>query len=116
MCPSRPRRWSDRITPPSKSEDAPQLNFDERALEAAKVSVYKEEKPRICFMCLGEDLPMDQRIHSFYSSGNPSKHFKRKHLEHIKKGDSLKCKLCEVPLAHKMHLQRHALKVHGTVS
>lgn len=116
MRPSRPKQSSSRTTPPGKSEDAPQLDLDKEAIEAAKVSVYKEKRPTICFVCLGENLPTDQRIHSFHSSTDLSKHFKRKHLEPIEEGDSLGCKLCQVSLAHKMHLQRHALEVHGTVS
>ncbi|KAF2177343.1 hypothetical protein K469DRAFT_742556 [Zopfia rhizophila CBS 207.26] len=116
MRPSRPKQSSSRITSPGKSEDASQLDPDKEAIEAAKVSVYKEKRPTICFICLGEDVPMDQRIQEFSTPGDLSKHFKRKHLKHIKEGDSLGCKLCQVSLAHKMHLQQHALEVHGTVS
>src|SRR6266480_4915970 len=89
------------VAPPrqARARMRPQLDLDKEAIEAAKVSVYKEKRPTICFVCLGENLPMDQRIRSFYTSGDLSKHFKRKHLEFIKEGDSLGCKLCQVPLA-----------------
>jgi hypothetical protein len=88
-----------------------------KALEAAKVSVYKDTRPRICFVCLGnEKLPTDVRTYSFHTSGDLSKHFKRKHLQHIKDGESLRCELCRVSLESKMHLQRHAHDIHGTVS
>jgi hypothetical protein len=82
-----------------------------RALNAATLSVFKEKRPTICFLCLGEKL-----IKSFASPGDLSKHFKRKHLRHIRDRDRLECKVCQMPLQHKMHLQNHAQKVHGTVS
>ncbi|KAH8710290.1 hypothetical protein GQ44DRAFT_714462 [Phaeosphaeriaceae sp. PMI808] len=114
---SLPKRASNRITPPKKNEDDAQLDLDEKALEAAKVAVYKETRPRICFVCLGnQTLPTEVRTYSFHTSGDLSKHFRRKHLQHIKKGDRLSCHLCQVCLNDKMHLQRHALDVHGTVS
>jgi hypothetical protein len=117
MHPSRPKRSSVRITLPGKSQDDVRLDPNEEALEAAKVAVYKEMRPRICFVCLGnENLPMELRTYSFYTSGDLSKHFKRKHLQHIKEGDQLGCSLCQVCLQGKMHLQRHAVDVHGTVS
>jgi len=94
-----------------------QLNYQEEALEAAKVSVYKEKRPKVCFLCLGnEALPLAERIRPFSTSGDLSKHFGRKHLRHVGSGKDLSCNLCEVPLANKMHLQRHAITVHGTVS
>lgn len=114
---SRPKRSSGRITPSGKSKADAQLSLDEEALEAAKVAVYKEARPRICFVCLGnEKLPTEWRTYSFYSSGDLTRHFKRKHLQHIKEGDQLRCNLCQVRLTDKMHLQRHADDVHGTVS
>ncbi|CAN9175099.1 unnamed protein product [Alternaria alternata] len=94
-----------------------QLRYGEEALEAAKVSVYKEERPKICFLCLGnERLPLAQRIHSFSTPGDLTKHFGRKHLKNIKSSEGLSCNLCKVFLADKKHLQQHAEKVHGTAS
>ncbi|ORX95381.1 hypothetical protein BCR34DRAFT_607969 [Clohesyomyces aquaticus] len=117
MYPSRPKRSSGCITLPGKSEDASQLDLDEEALEAAKVLVYKETRPRVCFVCLGnENLPTELRTHSFHTSGDLSKHFKRKHLANTRKGESIRCNLCQVDLNNKMHWQRHAHDVHGTVS
>jgi hypothetical protein len=87
------------------------------ALEEAKVKVYKEPRPRICFLCLGnENLPVDERTYEFYSSGDLTRHFKRKHLQYVGSVEFLECKLCQVALEDKMHLQRHALEIHGTVS
>ncbi|KAF2175019.1 hypothetical protein K469DRAFT_768193 [Zopfia rhizophila CBS 207.26] len=117
MHPLRVKRSSARVTPPGKSGDDFQLDPDEEALEAAKVSVYKEKRPRICFVCLGnENLPMKQRIYSFHASGDRNKRFKRKHLTYVKKGESIQCDLCQVNLDNKMLWQRHAYEVHGTVS
>jgi hypothetical protein len=94
-----------------------QLEDEEEALEAAKVSVFKEKRPKVCFLCLGnEGLPLVQRIYPFGTPGDLSKHFGRKHLQHINDGMGLSCNLCKVHLSDKMHLQRHAYDVHGTVS
>ncbi|KAF2679215.1 hypothetical protein K458DRAFT_394122 [Lentithecium fluviatile CBS 122367] len=113
MNPTRPGSRGRNAAPPVKS----QLAYEEEALEAAKVSVYKELRPTICFICLGNRrLPLDVRTHTFYTSGDLSKHFKRKHLQPIKKGDPIGCNLCQVCLISKEHLQRHAFDVHGTVS
>jgi hypothetical protein len=113
MNPTRTKREKTKPSPPAKT----QSEYQSEALESAKVSVYKEMRPRICFVCLGnEKLPTDVRTYSFHTSGDLSKHFERKHLQHIKEGESFGCELCQVPLESKMHLQRHALNVHGTVS
>ncbi|OCK73338.1 hypothetical protein K432DRAFT_420771 [Lepidopterella palustris CBS 459.81] len=93
------------------------LNPDNEALEAAKVSVYKDERPTICFLCLGNNkLPTQSRIYSFYTSGDLSKHFKRKNLQYIKEGNQLRCNLYRVDLDGKTHLRRNIYNVHGTVS
>ncbi|EMD66386.1 hypothetical protein COCSADRAFT_85560, partial [Bipolaris sorokiniana ND90Pr] len=98
---------------PAKS----QPGYEEEAVELAKVSVYKEKRPRVCFLCLGnEGLPLAQRIYAFSTPGDLSKHFGRKHLKNIQSGRDLGCKLCMVRLVDKTHLQRHAQEIHGTVS
>jgi hypothetical protein len=113
MNPIRINRGNKNLSPPAKNRS----EYKSEALEAAKVSVYKDTRPRICFVCLGnKKLPTDVRTYSFYTSGDLSKHFKRKHLQHVKEGESLRCELCQVPLKSKMHFQRHAHDIHGTVS
>jgi hypothetical protein len=113
MNPIRRGGRSRNTAPPVKS----QLEYEEEALEAAKVSVFKEKRPKVCFLCLGnEGLPLAQRIHPFGTPGDLSKHFGRKHLKHIKSGKGLSCNLCKVSLSDKMQLQRHAQDIHGTVS
>jgi hypothetical protein len=87
----------------------------EIALEMAILSVYTEPRPKICFVCLGnENALFDKRIHSFSTPGDLSKHFKRKHLSNCEPRPQ--CKVCKMKLEHKMHLHRHALEIHGTVS
>lgn len=83
----------------------------------------EKERPRICFVCVGkalslppDDPEIENLIHEFYTSGDLTKHFKQKHLANIKEGDCLECKVCQMPLQHKMHVQSHAHRVHGTVS
>lgn len=79
----------------------------EQALEAAMVSVYREKRPKVCFLCLGnQELPVKDRIYSFYTPGDLSKHFKRKHLGALKPRQKVDCNVCRMTLEHKMHLQR----------
>ncbi|KAF2184253.1 hypothetical protein K469DRAFT_781538, partial [Zopfia rhizophila CBS 207.26] len=109
------KRSSTSYVPPVESRQA--TDPSDKALEAAKVSVYKEKRPTICFICLGNGkLPIGQRIQSFYTSGDLSKHFKRMHLRRVEKEECIKCDLCQIFLENKMHLQRHAYDVYGTVS
>ncbi|KAL4404021.1 C2H2 finger domain-containing protein [Colletotrichum abscissum] len=96
-------------------------------LYEATLSVFvadKEERPRRCFVCIGQALclPTDdeQRLnelmHEFYTSNDLTKHFKRKHLDKIAGCDQVDCKVCDMTLNNKMHFQRHARDIHGTVS
>jgi hypothetical protein len=60
-----------------KTIDKAKINSQVKALEAAKVLVYSKKRLKICFLCLGnENLLIKQRIYSFYTLGNLSKHFK----------------------------------------
>ncbi|KAL9084485.1 MAG: hypothetical protein Q9165_008058 [Trypethelium subeluteriae] len=87
-----------------------------KVLERAKEVVF-QKRPTICFVCLGnKTLPLNVRVYSYSRPGDLSKHFKRKHLLNIQEGESLECRLCKIPLVHKMDFQRHAVQVHGTVS
>ncbi|TVY22339.1 hypothetical protein LHYA1_G009107 [Lachnellula hyalina] len=114
---AQPRR---RAIPSPSKETNPQLaaaEAEKQALGAAMLLVFTEKRPTICFLCLGEQtLPFEKRTKSFASPGDLTKHFKRKHLAHITKGDRLGCKVCRMTLQHKQHLQNHAESVHGTVS
>ncbi|KAI9769856.1 MAG: hypothetical protein M1840_003850 [Geoglossum simile] len=107
--------------PPTQAKGAcPQLvavDAEKQALSAAMLLVFTEKRPTICFVCLGEaSLPFEKRVYSFGSPGDLTKHFKRKHLSNIRGGDWIGCKVCRMSLEHKMHLQNHAARIHGTVS
>jgi hypothetical protein len=68
--------------------------------------VFKEKRLKVCFLCLGnKSLPLAQYIHPFSILGDLSKHFKRKHLKHIKSRKSLTYNLYKVSLLDKMQLQ-----------
>jgi len=109
-------RRVQRVAGKSKQSEAV-VNPLAAALESATVAVYKEKRPTICFMCLGnENNPIEKRIYLFGTSGDLTKHFKRRHLAKIQEGQEVWCVLCSKQLDNKMHLQRHAYEVHGTVS
>jgi hypothetical protein len=61
------------VDPPVAAAEA-----EKQPLDAASLSVFKEKRPTICFLCLGEKL-----IKSFAKPGDLSKYFKRKHLRHM---------------------------------
>ncbi|EGU82783.1 hypothetical protein FOPG_16000 [Fusarium oxysporum f. sp. conglutinans race 2 54008] len=96
------------------------------ALGDAITSVFvknRTERSRRCFLCVGRATtlePSDPAAHGlikpFYSSGDLSRHFKRRHLSNLQPNEKLHCRLCNETLDHKMHLQNHAEMVHGTVS
>lgn len=100
------------------SEDSP--------LFLATLSVFidkPEQRPRRCFLCIGVALliPLDNpcvedRIQEFYMLGDLSKHFRRRHLSQLRDNEQPVCQVCDMTLLHEMHLQNHALRVHGTVS
>jgi hypothetical protein len=104
---------------PSK-DISPQLTAaqaEKQALRDAMLLVFTKKRTTTYFLCLGEQsLPFEKRTYKFASPGDLTKHFKRKHLAHIKEGDRLKYKVCRIGLQHKQHLQNYAETVHGTVS
>jgi hypothetical protein len=102
-----------------KEEDTQLMIIDPqaKALEAAMLSVFTEKRPTICVFCLSnESLPLDARIYAFGTSGDLSKHCRRKHLKNIKEGEKIRCEICKMSLDNKMHLQRHLMEIHGTVT
>lgn len=98
----------------------------ESPLHMALMSIFvktEKERPRKCFLCVGKALSLtpddpqtEELIHEFYTSGDLSKHFRRKHLSNLQDSDKIYCQVCDMHLDHKMHLQSHAMRVHGTVS
>jgi len=101
-------------------------NAESSALGDAITSVFvksRTDRTRTCFICVGwattlqpSDPAIDGLIKPFYSSGDLSRHFKRRHLSNLQLTEKLYCRLCDETLDHKMHLQNHAETVHGTVS
>ncbi|KAK4119399.1 C2H2 finger domain-containing protein [Parathielavia appendiculata] len=95
-------------------------------LYAAALSVFvrdEKERPRRCFICIGkamslapDDPNVEKLIDEFYTSSDLSKHFRRRHLSNLRDSDEIECQVCCIPLDNKMHLQNHALRIHGTVS
>ncbi|KAG8352411.1 hypothetical protein FVEN_g9623 [Fusarium venenatum] len=96
------------------------------ALGDAITSVFiksRTDRIRRCFLCVGRattlqpsDPAIPELIKPFYSPGDLSRHFKRRHLSNLQANEKLHCCLCDDTLDHKMHLQNHAETVHGTVS
>jgi hypothetical protein len=95
-------------------------------LHATVLSLFvkdERERPPRCFVYVGtafsllpDDPHIEELIHEFYTPGDLSKHFQRRHLSTLQANDSSECQVCDMTLKHKIHLQNHALLVHRTVS
>jgi hypothetical protein len=105
------------VSPILVTDVSPQLAAEDRALSAAMLTVFKEKRPTICVQCQGDkSLPLDGAKTLFATPGDLTKQFKRKCLANNREGNWIECKVCQMPLQNKMHLQNHVEKVHGTVS
>jgi len=106
----------------SRGSPSPDLPL-KSLLQAAVMSVFvsnEKERPWRCFLCVGkalslspEDPHIEDLVQEFYTSGDLSKHFRRKHLSKLQPGDSSHCQVCDMKLKHKMDLQNHALQIYG---
>jgi hypothetical protein len=86
-------------------------------LNQAILSIRTEKKPTIYFLYLeNPNLPIHQKVFSFSNPGYLSKHFVKIHVKKTKIGEKVNCRICDVFLMHRMHLQNHAEKYHGTMS
>jgi hypothetical protein len=113
----KPTKKANPLPPSDADLQVMTAQAEEQALKAAMLSVFTEERPLICFVCLGrKGLEFAKRVYIFASPGDLTKHFKRKHLSQVKEGDRPNCDVCLLQLEHKMHFQNHALAIHGTVS
>ncbi|KAH7302950.1 C2H2 finger domain protein [Stachybotrys elegans] len=109
-----------------KRTDVQKTSPSPSALDDAVLSVFvsrPDERPTRCFLCIGKALCLSQHnamirdlINPFHSSSDLSKHFRRKHLLNLRPEDRIHCQVCDFTLQHKMHLQRHAKEIHGTIS
>jgi len=104
----RARPSIQRASSTLSKETNPQLaaaEAEKQALSDAMLLVFIEKRTTTCFLCLGErSLPFEKRTYKFANPGDLTKHFKRKHLAHVKEGDRLECKVCQMGLQHKHHL------------
>ncbi len=76
-----------------------------------------DKRPTICFLCLGNPaLPIRERVVSFATPGSLSRHFLRKHVRKLQDWEHIDCRICDMRLEHRQHLQNHAERFHGTVS
>jgi hypothetical protein len=110
------RPVEDDVSMVVKVEEPVQCRSD-ITLSQAILSIRTDKRLTICFLCFGNPkLPIHERVFSFSSPGCLSKHFRDKHVKKLKSGETIDCRICGVNLVHRMHLQNHAEKFHGTVS
>lgn len=96
--------------------EEPALSQSDIALNEVILSIRTDKRPTICFLCLeNPKLPIQDRVSLFSSPGYLSKLFREKHVKKLKSRETVECRVCGV-LVHRMHLQSHAEKFHGTVS
>jgi len=75
------------VLSPNANLEVMAARAEEQALSVAMLLVFMEKRPLICFVCLRrKSLPFKKRVYTFASPGDLTKHFKRKHLSQIKKG------------------------------
>src|SRR5947207_13717474 len=99
-----------------KAEE-PAQSWSDIALSQAILWIGTEKRPTICFLCLGNpNLTIRERSLSVFKPGCLSKHFRTSMLRSWEGVSKLICRICGVNLVHRMHLQHHAEKFHGTVS
>lgn len=94
-------------------------NGDDRFSQAiASVCVkYREERPTICFICLGNaGLPESERLRMYKNPGSLSRHFVDIHIKPFPNDMHCECNICGEKLMSKSGLLNHAESVHGTVS
>lgn len=77
--PNRHYRWSKRSVAPAEVKTGEDVQFSEtaEALKKAMSSVYEEKRPRICFVCLGnERLPINKRVYEFWTPDDLTRQFR----------------------------------------
>ncbi|KAL4923019.1 DUF3435 domain-containing protein [Aspergillus undulatus] len=87
-----------------------------QAMESVRVK-NREERPTICFLCLGNpNLPLKDRIANYKTPGSLTRHFLRKHVNPPWPARGIECNVCGIELlARKADLLNHAEFCHGTV-
>ena len=109
--PAAPLPKRQKSTPSDKSDDT----FS-RAIASVCVKC-PEERPTICFICLGNArLPEGKRLQTYKNPGSLSRHFVNKHIKPFPNDMHCECNICGQKLMSKSGLLNHAQRVHGTVS
>ncbi|CAG8877120.1 unnamed protein product [Penicillium salamii] len=104
---------------PKRQNSTPSAESDDAFSKAiASVCVKSpEERPTICFICLGTPrLPQSERLRMYKNSGSLSRHFVSKHIKPFSNDMRCECSICGEKLESKSMLLNHAERVHGTVS
>ncbi|CAG7956785.1 unnamed protein product [Penicillium salamii] len=111
MLPTAPLPKRQNSSPSGESDDA----FSKAIASVCVKS--PEERPTICFICLGTPrLPQSERLRMYKNSGSLSRHFVSKHVKPFSNDMHCECSICGEKLKSKSMLLNHAERVHGTVS
>jgi hypothetical protein len=77
----------------------------------------KEDRPTVCFLCLGNpQMPEYERFKSYNTPGSLTRHFVAIHVVPHPKDLRVRCNICKEDLESRAALMNHAEKAHGTVS
>lgn len=116
----RPVFNDDESHPPAKrqrhqSEDDTVFAL-RQAMETVRIKS-KDERPRVCFLCLGNpNLPLKERIAEHTTPGSLTRHFLRKHVNPPWPARGVECNVCGMEwLERKADLLSYAERNHGTV-
>ena len=72
-------------------------------LQQAKLSVRTDQRPLICFLCVGNpSLPWRDQVKRYATVGSLSRHFRR-HVTKLKADRQIDCRVCNVKGMHRMH-------------
>lgn len=86
-------------------------------LNRAVLSIKTDKRPTMCFLYVGNpNLTMRERVVSYTNPGSLSRHFLRKHVKKLEKGNHVECRICNISLKDRIALLIHAEKSHGTIS
>lgn len=109
--PAAPLPKREKSTPSDKSD-----NTFSQAIASVCVKS-REERPTICFICLGNArLPESKRLQTYKNPGSLSRHFVNKHIKPFPNDMHCECNICGEKLLSKSGLLNHAQRVHGIVS
>ncbi len=87
----------------------PILTASDIVLSQAILSIKTDKRPIKCFLCLGNPaLMLRERVASYATPGSLSRHFLRKHVKKLEEWEQIDCRICDVRLQHRQHLQNHA--------